>query len=72
MGKTRAEFDEIYRLCALQRLMQALGAYGYLGLVREKPDFLTHIPVALASLREVAAGVDGLEEFNALLKALPA
>ena len=72
LGKSRAEFDEIYRLCALQRLMQALGAYGFLGLVRERPEFLAHIPVALASLREVAAGVEGLDEFNALLAALPA
>ena len=72
LGKSRREFDEIYRLCALQRLMQALGAYGFLGLVREKPDFLAHIPVALASLREVAVGVEGLGEFNALLAALPA
>ena len=72
LGKTRAEFDEIYRLCALQRLMQALGAYGHLGLVRERPEFLAHIPVALASLREVAGGVAGLEEFNALLAGLPA
>ena len=72
LGKTRAEFDEIYRLCALQRLMQALGAYGFLGLMRGKPEFLTHIPVALASLREVAGGIAGLDEFNALLAALPA
>lgn len=71
LGKTRAEFDEIYRLSALQRLMQALGAYGYLGLVRGKPEFLAHIPVALGSLREVAAGIAGLDEFNALLAALP-
>ena len=47
-------------------------AYGFLGLVRGKPEFLAHIPVALASLREVAAGVAGLDEFNALLAALPA
>ncbi len=72
LGANRAEFDEIYRLCATQRLMQALGAYGFLGLVKGKSDFLSHIPVALASLREVAAGVEGLDEFNALLRALPA
>ena len=72
LGETRAQFDEIYRLCALQRLMQALGAYGYLGLVRERPEFLAHIPVALASLREVAAAIPGLDEFSALLAGLPA
>ena len=72
LGENRAQFDEIYRLCALQRLMQALGAYGYLGLVRERPEFLSHIPVALASLREVAAGIPGLDEFSAMLAGLPA
>ncbi len=72
LGKSRQEFEEIYHLCALQRLMQALGAYGFLGLVREKPEFLAHIPVALASLRVVAQGTVGLEEFSALLAVLPA
>jgi aminoglycoside/choline kinase family phosphotransferase len=71
LGPTRADFDEIYRLCALQRLMQALGAYGFLGLVRERPSFLAYVPIALPSLREVAAKVEGLEEFNALLAGLP-
>ncbi len=72
LGETRAEFEEIYRLCAVQRLMQALGAYGYLGLVKGKDAFLTHVPAALASLREVAAGVPELEEFHATLVGLPA
>lgn len=72
LGPDRAHFDEVYRLCATQRLMQALGAYGFLGLTRDKPEFLAHIPAALASLREVTAQVSGLEEFHALLLALPA
>ena len=41
--------------CARQRLMQALGAYGFLGLVKGKTSFLRHIPVAserLAALCE--------------------
>jgi hypothetical protein len=41
--------------CARQRLMQALGAYGFLGLVKGKTAFLRHIPVAserLAALCE--------------------
>lgn len=49
---------ETFRLrldrCAVQRLMQALGAYGNLGLHRGQPDFLRHIPAAIARLREVA------------------
>lgn len=41
-------------LCATQRLMQALGAYGFLGISKEKTSFLQHIPPATESLREVA------------------
>lgn len=40
--------------CACQRLMQALGAYGFLGLVKRKPAFLDHIQPAVANLRSVA------------------
>lgn len=53
-----AVHDRTFELCALQRLMQALGAYGFLGLQRGKPAFLAHIPRALASL--VSLQVDGL------------
>jgi len=40
--------------CAAQRLMQALGAYGNLGLNKGQPEFLDFIPTALERLREVA------------------
>jgi N-acetylmuramate 1-kinase len=65
------DFDEIYYRCALQRLMQALGAYGFLGRQKGRPDFLAHIPAARRSLREVAARLDGLDEFLTLLDSLP-
>lgn len=71
LGPTRADFDRVFAECAVQRLMQALGAYGFLGLVKNKPEFLAHTPVALASLREVVAAVPGLEEFGELLAELP-
>jgi aminoglycoside/choline kinase family phosphotransferase len=41
-------------LCATQRLMQALGAYGFLGISKEKTSFLQHIPPAIEHLHEVA------------------
>lgn len=47
------EFTRVFYLCAMQRLMQALGAYGYLGLVQNREQFLQYIPVALQSLREI-------------------
>lgn len=63
-----SDFVEIFDLCALQRLMQALGAYGFLGLKKNKPHFLDHIPAAKKSLIEVAERIVGLEDFVALLK----
>lgn len=38
---------------ALQRLMQALGAYGFLSLVKGRRGFLAHVPRGLAHLRDV-------------------
>ncbi len=65
-----ANFAEIYDLCAMQRLMQALGAYGFLGLVKDRPHFLEHIPVALKSLGEVLERVPGVEELRDLVSEL--
>jgi N-acetylmuramate 1-kinase len=62
-----AHFREIFRLCGLQRLMQALGAYGFLGLVRGNRTFLKHIPAAMASLRSLVGETDGLESLTAVL-----
>jgi N-acetylmuramate 1-kinase len=55
------DFDSKLRLCAMQRLMQALGAYGFLGLVKGNKNFLEYIPRAVRSLRDTVANIDGLE-----------
>lgn len=60
-GGVPADFDEVFRWCAVQRLMQALGAYGFLGLQKGRSEFLTHVPAALRSLLKVASGLDGLD-----------
>ena len=59
----------------LQRLMQALGAYGFLGHVKGKPAFLEHIPRGVANLqdllaRNAAAGGPQLPRVAALLAAV--
>lgn len=64
------ECSELLRLCALQRLMQALGAYGFLGLVKGNTAFLAHIPAALASLREIVAELEGAEKLHDTLARL--
>lgn len=58
---------ELYHLCAMQRLMQALGAYGKLGHLDGRTHFLEHIPVALPRLREVVGKIPGLEQLHRLL-----
>lgn len=52
------EFRDIYYRAAAQRLMQALGAYGYLGIECEKERFLSFIPIALPRLAEVLEHLD--------------
>ncbi len=65
------DFLETLRLCAMQRLMQALGAYGFLGLAKGYTDFLEYIPGAVSSLREVVGKTAGLESLEKSLAALP-
>jgi len=60
MKKQARDFDEVsFREsilpCRLQRHMQALGAYGFLSVVKGKKYFLKHIPEALRLLKEDAA-----------------
>jgi aminoglycoside/choline kinase family phosphotransferase len=64
------QFREIFHLCGIQRLMQALGAYGFLGLVKGNKTFLNHIPAAMRSLRSIISDIDGLESLAATLQKL--
>lgn len=66
-----AERQERLRLCAMQRLMQALGAYGFLGLVKGNRSFLEYVPSALGSLREILGEIRGTEPLGAALAYLP-
>jgi N-acetylmuramate 1-kinase len=55
------------RFCAMQRLMQALGAYGFLGLVKGHKHFLKYVPSALRSLRAVVATIENLQPLEIFL-----
>ncbi len=59
-GESRESFERRLTQCAMQRLMQALGAYGFLGEVKGKREFLTHIPVARQRLLDLAMKEGGL------------
>ncbi|MBN1760201.1 MAG: phosphotransferase [Chitinispirillaceae bacterium] len=56
-------------LCAAQRLMQALGAYGNLSLHKGKEWYREYIPVALRNLDDVMSGLDGYHEIASVVRA---
>ena len=47
--------------------MQALGAYGFLGLVKGNKTFLSHIPAAITSLRSIVGEIDDLRKLQSVL-----
>jgi aminoglycoside/choline kinase family phosphotransferase len=65
------DFDLKLRLCAMQRLMQALGAYGFLGLVKGHKHFLQYVPNAVQSLSAVVATIENLQPLALFLAPLP-
>jgi aminoglycoside/choline kinase family phosphotransferase len=64
------DFDLKLQLCAMQRLMQALGAYSFLGLFRGHKHFLKYIPCALKSLQRIVAEINGLSGLSKTLQEL--
>jgi NDP-sugar pyrophosphorylase family protein len=51
-GFDENKFRESLKICRLQRHMQALGAYGFLSLVKGKKYFLKYVPEGLRLLKE--------------------
>jgi len=49
------EFQDRFRDASAQRLMQALGAYGFLGLKSGLAEFLVHIPGGIVNLVDIAS-----------------
>ena len=45
----------VYSACAMQRLMQALGAFANIGYNQQRDWYLNLIPAGLAALRHAAA-----------------
>jgi aminoglycoside/choline kinase family phosphotransferase len=65
--RVNGQFDDTLQLCAMQRMMQALGAYGFLGLVRGHEHFLQYIPGAMRSLRGIVAKIEDLKPLASVL-----
>ncbi len=67
-GTTREEFQKRLNQCATQRLMQAMGAYGFLSEVKGKSEFLQHIPAAAARLVALSEQEGGLLPLKEVLQ----
>jgi hypothetical protein len=55
-----AAFQNAFWEASVQRLMQALGAYGFLGLKKELKGFLDHAPSGLRNLQQAASQLTSL------------
>ena len=66
-GMDLSDFRQLFWEASVQRLMQALGAYGFLGLKKGLTIFLDHIPAGLAKLRLAASHVPTLPRFRETL-----
>jgi hypothetical protein len=63
---SHAEFVQNFWMGSVQRLLQALGAYGFLGLKKHRTAFLHHIPNGLENLLTAVGNVGGLETLQGL------
>jgi len=63
-------FQIDYLCCGLQRLMQALGAYGFLGHEKGKSEFLAYVPPALSQLTNITSKIPGLKPLHQTLRSL--
>jgi aminoglycoside/choline kinase family phosphotransferase len=59
-------FQNMFWEASAQRLMQALGAYGFLGLTKGHTSFLEHIPAGLRNLERAATQVASLPRLQEL------
>ncbi|MBP1761793.1 MAG: putative phosphotransferase related to Ser/Thr protein kinase, partial [Firmicutes bacterium] len=61
-------FTDYFWEGAAQRLMQALGAYGFLGLKKNKPDFLKHTANGIKNLVTATSNTGTLPVLNELAR----
>ena len=65
---TWEDFQKMFWEASAQRLMQALGAYGFLGLKKGLKSFLDHIPAGLRNLHHAASQVATLPRLLELVE----
>jgi aminoglycoside/choline kinase family phosphotransferase len=63
------EFSHLFHVAATQRLLQACGAYGFLGHKKGRPEYLAHLPQGLRNLT-IAASLCGKRRIARLAEEL--
>ena len=63
------EFSYLFHVAATQRLLQACGAYGFLGHKKGRPEYLAHLPQGLRNLT-IAASLCGKRRIAKLAEEL--
>jgi aminoglycoside/choline kinase family phosphotransferase len=63
-------FTHIFHLCGLQRNMQALAAFSFLGTHKKKTHFYAHIPTALDYLEKALPIINGYPCLNATISTI--
>jgi NDP-sugar pyrophosphorylase family protein/aminoglycoside/choline kinase family phosphotransferase len=63
------EFSHLFHVAATQRLLQACGAYGFLGHKKGRPEYLAHLPQGLHNLT-IAASLCGKRRLARLAEEL--
>jgi N-acetylmuramate 1-kinase len=66
-GLDWAAFQDAFWEASVQRLMQALGAYGFLGVKKGLKSFLSHVPAGLHHLKSAAEHAPKLRRLRELL-----
>lgn len=64
----KEEFKNIFWYFAIIRILQAMGAYGYLGIVKGKEKFLESVPYALKNINFILNNKINNSELNYLRK----
>lgn len=62
----RPKYENYFWHFAVMRILQAMGAYGYVGIVKGRPKFLESIPYALKNVNFILSGRINQNELNYL------
>jgi len=59
---------EIYRLCALQRVLKVIGRFNYLAEVKGRAGYLDMLPTVVTTAKRLLAELSGLDSTRELLE----